>query len=137
MELINPKKAYQEGDHTIHSCQYHVVFTTKYRRPVLVGEIRNWLKELILEKCQELQAQILDVIIQPDFVHLLLEVPPKPGILKTVSQIKNYTAGVLRQAFPEISSRIPSLWTYQKFIASVGTVDLADIHHYLATQQGV
>ena len=38
--------------HTVYSLHYHFVFTTKYRKPALVGEIGHTLRDLIREICR-------------------------------------------------------------------------------------
>jgi len=137
MEIKNPHKEYHHGNHTVYSCQYHVVFTPKYRRSVLIGEIQNRLKELIFEKCKELNCIVLDYVIQPDHVHLLLDVDPSIGILKVVKSIKGYTSNILRKEFPELKKKLPSLWTRGKFISTVGNVRLDTIKKYIDDQKGV
>ena len=38
--------------HTVYSLHYHFVFTTKYRKPVLGGEVGHSLRDLIREICR-------------------------------------------------------------------------------------
>lgn len=104
---------------------------------MLVGAIKKRLGELIKGKCQELNTKMLDMVIRPDHVHLLLDADPSIGIYKIVAQIKNHTARVLRSEFPDLRSKLPSLWTHKKFIATVGVVDLKIIHQYLEDQKNV
>jgi len=137
MEFVNPTKEYRHEKHMIFSCQYHVVFTPKYRRSVLIGDIAKRLEILILEKCNELNAKVLDMVIQPDHVHLLLDVDPSIGIYSVISQIKGYTAKKLREEFPELKSKLPSLWTRGKFISTVGNVNLNVVRNYIESQKGV
>jgi putative transposase len=121
----------------VYSCQYHVVFCPKYRRPVLTGKIKERLKELILEKCKELNTEVLDMVIAPDHVHLLLDADPTIGINKIVAQIKGYTSNKLRNEFPELRRKLPTLWTRERFISTVGTVTLDVIRRYIDSQKGV
>ena len=137
MEFKQPMKEYHHDEHMVYSCQYHVVFCPKYRRQVLIGKIADRLQELIHEKCKELNCKILDMVIVPDHVHLLLDVDPRVGIYKTISQIKGYTSRRLRDEFPELKSKLPSLWTRGKFISTVGTVTLDVIRKYIDDQKGV
>jgi putative transposase len=92
MEIKNTAKEYRSDKHLVFSCQYHVIFCPKYRRNVLVGEIGQRLKELILEKQEEYGHVVLDMEVMPDHVHLLLDVNPKVGIYRVVSKIKGYTS---------------------------------------------
>jgi putative transposase len=51
--------------------------------------------------------------------------------------IKGYTSNVLRKEFPELKSRLPTLWTQSKFISSVGSVTLEVVKQYIEEQRGV
>jgi len=137
MEIVNKQKEYHHKEFIVYSCQYHVVFCTKYRRKVLVPPIDKRLKELILEKQSEYEYKVLDMEVMPDYVHLLIDIDPMKGVYHTVNEIKGYTSHVLREEFPELKSRIPTLWTHSKFISSVGVVTLEDVIRYIEEQRSV
>ena len=118
---------YKSNNNVIYSCKYHVVFCPKYRRPVLVDGVDDRLKELIKETCDQLNVEIIEMEIMPDHVHLLMEVDPQYGIHKAVKRIKGYSSRVLRQEFPWLRSRIPSLWTNSYFVSTVGGAPLSVI----------
>lgn len=136
MEIQNIAKGYRSGDHMIFSCQYHVIFCPKYRRPILKGEIESRLKELILEKQEKYDYKVLDMEVMLDHVHLLLDINPKMGVFYVVNQIKGYTSRVMRNEFPELKRRLPTLWTRSKFISSVGAVTLEAVKRYIEEQKG-
>ena len=54
--------------HTVYSLHYHFVFTTKYRKPVLTGEIGRSLRDLIREICRSEDIEILQGHVRPDHV---------------------------------------------------------------------
>jgi len=137
VEIHNNNKTYNTDNHIIYSCQYHVVFCPKYRRSVLVDGIDIRLKELIISKQEEYNYKILDMEVMPDHVHLLLDVNPKVGIFTIVNLIKGYTSHTLRQEFPSLKKRLPTLWTQSKFISSVGAVTLEVVKKYIENQKGV
>ena len=74
--------------------------------------------------------------IMPDHVHLILAVDPRVGVNKVVGQIKGRTAHALREEFPFMKSRLPSLWTRSRFISTVGSVSLAVVKQDIANQKG-
>ena len=76
----------------IYSCNYHVVFCPKYRRPVLVDGVDDRLKELIKESCDQLNVEIIEMEIMPDHVHLLMEVDPQYGIHKILESVMTVLA---------------------------------------------
>lgn len=137
MEIQNKNKKYKSSKHLVYSCQYHVIFCPKYRRKVLTGNIAERLKELVLEKQEEFQYEILDMEVMPDHVHLLIDVDPKIGVYSVVSKIKGYTSKQLREEFPELKKKLPTLWTHSKFISSVGSVTLDVVKRYIEEQKHV
>jgi len=136
MELVSPDKKYSTGHSIVYSCQYHIIFCPKYRRPVLRGEINTRFKGLLLEKQGVYGYRVVEMEVMPDHVHLLLDVDPRVGIQKVVAQIKGYTAHTLRAEFPSLVSRLPSLWTRSKFISTVGAVTLDVVKQYIEDQKG-
>ena len=102
---------YKSNTNVIYSCRYHVVWCPKYRRKVLLDAVVDRLKSLIRQIAEERQSEIIELEVMPDHVHLLVEVDPQYGIHKLVKQIKGQTSRVLRQEFPKIKSRLPTLWT--------------------------
>jgi len=136
MEVLNPNKQYNSDGMYIYSCQYHVIFSTKYRRNVLIDGVDLRLKELILEKQLEYGYKIIEMEIMPDHVHLLIDSNPKIGIYQQICKIKGYSSNILRKEFTWLKSRIPSLWTRSKFISTVGTVSLEVVKKYIEEQKG-
>ena len=136
MKISNKKRQYRTAGKTIYSCQYHIIWCTKYRRKVLDTQIQGRLKQLIREKQDEYGYHIREVETQRDHVHLLIEVPTMYSIDKIVGKIKGYTAKVLRAEYPSLKSRLPSLWTRSKFVSSCGSVTLEVIKDYVEVQSG-
>jgi putative transposase len=137
MELLQGPKPYHTDHSIVYSCQYHVIFCPKYRRPVLGDAIAARLKELVLAKQDEYGYTVLGMNVMPDHVHLLLDVDPRMGIASVVAKIKGYTSHELRAQFPWLRRRLPTLWTRSKFISSVGAVTLDVVQDYIASQKGV
>ncbi|KQB33873.1 MULTISPECIES: IS200/IS605 family transposase [Acidiplasma] len=137
MEITQYKKEYKSYDHLVFSCQYHVIFTPKYRRKVLVNGIDERLKELIIEKENDYGYKIIEMEVMPDHVHLLIDLKPRIDVIRCVNLIKGYTSHVLRDEFPVLRRKIPTLWTRSKFIASVGAVTLEVVEKYIEDQKKV
>lgn len=135
MEIQQREKKYESDGDFVFSCQYHVIFCPKYRRKVLTENIATRLKELVLSKQKEYKFNVLEAEIMPDHVHLIISVNPKEGIYRIVSKIKGYTSHELRNEFPELKSRLPTLWTNSRFISSVGSVSLAVVKKYIEDQK--
>ncbi|MDA8193325.1 MAG: IS200/IS605 family transposase [Thermaerobacter sp.] len=122
--------------HITFDCTYQVVFCPKYRRKVLVNGVDARLKDLLKDKARELQSDILEMEIMPDQVHLLIQCDPQFGIHRVVKQLKGYSSHVLRQEFPSLKRRLPSLWTNSYFVATVGVVQVDVVTRYIEDQKG-
>jgi putative transposase len=118
MNLEQSSKKYHANHSIVYNCQYHVILCPKYRRKVFYPPLDTRLQELILEKREAHGYRVLGMAVMPDHVHPL-DVNLHIGIAKIVGQIKGYTAHTLREAFPWLKKRLPSVWTRSKFISSV------------------
>ena len=136
MEFKQADKKYKSNFTTAYSCQYHVIFCPKCRRKVLTNGIDTRIKELILEKQEEYDYEIIDMEVMPDHVHLLIDCPARPGIDKVVGKIKGHTSHTIRKEFPWMKQRLPSLWTRSIFIATTGAVTMQAVQRYIANQKG-
>jgi REP-associated tyrosine transposase len=117
-------------------CAYHVVWCPKYRRRVIGGRMEQRLRQIIAEVVEEKGAWLVECETMPDRVHLLVEVDPQFGVHRLVKAIKGRSSRVLRQEFPWLCSRLPSLWTNSYFVATVGGAPLSVIKRYVETQKG-
>lgn len=126
---------YKSNKNVVFSCKYHVVWCPKYRRKCLVGEVEARLKELIEQTAAEINAEIFEMEIMPDHVHLLIEVDPQFGINKAIRHIKGVSSHALRTEFPSLKSRLPTLWTNSYFVSSVGGAPLEEIKKYIQNQK--
>ena len=120
----------------VYHIRYHFVWCPKYRRPVLVDAIASRLRELIHEKVAELGGSVLALEIQPDHVHLFVEMPPKWAPAQIAYRIKGYTSHVLRREFPKLRSRLPSLWSRSYYVGTAGEVSAETIRRYIEAQKG-
>jgi putative transposase len=121
--------------HATYNIHYHFVFCPKYRRPVLGRDVAKRLEELIREKAAELGGEVMNLTIQPDHVHLFCTFPPTIAPYQIMHGIKDYTAFVLRNDFPWLKSRLPSLWTRSYYVGTAGQVSVETIQHYLDEQK--
>ena len=128
---------YKSNRNVVYSCKYHVVWCPKYRRPILINGIDSHLKELIMDTCKRLCVDVIVMEIMPDHVHLLLEVDPQFGINKAVKQMKGYTSKTLREEYPHLKMKMPSLWTNSYFVSTVGGAPLSVIKQYIENQKNV
>ncbi|WP_371825517.1 IS200/IS605 family transposase [Pontibacillus sp. ALD_SL1] len=137
LEISTKEKGYKTSSHLTFSCQYHVIFCPKYRRKVLTGDVEARIKELFEEISNQYDFEIVELEVMPDHVHLLIDCSPRFGIMNCVTKLKGITSRKLRDEFPTLKSRIPTLWTRSAFISSVGSVSLEVVKKYIEEQKSV
>lgn len=128
---------YRTNNHIVYSCKYHVIWCPKYRRRVLDAPIDVRLKEIVQDVCDENRSELIEMEVMPDHVHLLVECDPQFGIHRLVRAIKGRSSRLLREEFPALKSRLPTLWTHSYFVATVGGAPLAVIKQYIDNQKNV
>lgn len=128
---------FRSNRNVVYRCHYHIVWCPKYRRSVLIDGVEVRLSEIVSDVCREKEAQIIELEIMPDHVHLLVSVDPQFGIHRLVKAIKGRSSRLLRQEFPFLKSRLPSLWTNSYFVTTVGGAPLAIVKKYIENQKYV
>ena len=129
-------RTYRRAAHTVYELHYHFVFSTKYRKPVLRGEVATELRDLIRLICRGNDIEILAGHVRPDHVHLLLSVPPNLAASRVMQAIKGKTSHHLlmnrRKLREEFWGR--HLWARGYFVCSSGNVTDEMIEEYVRTQ---
>ena len=128
---------YQRDEHRVHLLVYHLVWVPKRRKPVLVGDIAKDCRSLIEKKCIEKGWKVIELAIQPDHIHLFVQVWPDTPVSLVVKECKGVTSHELREKYPVPLKRLPSLWTRSYFAATAGNVSQETIQKYIAAQKGL
>jgi len=126
----------KSNQNIVYSCHYHVVFCPKYRRKVLVNGVDTRLKVLLRETIEKWGQELVECEIMPDHVHLLIGCDPQFGIHRLVKFVKGATSHQLRQEFPLLKKKLPSLWTNSYYCGTTGGVTLETIRKYVENQKG-
>ena len=124
----------RSNNNVVYRCAYHIVWCPKYRRPVLEGAVDARLKQIIRDVCAERECHIIELETMPDHVHLLVECDPQYGIHRLVKQVKGRSSRLLREEFPSLKRRLPTLWTNSYFVATVGGAPLEIVKQYVENQ---
>jgi putative transposase len=129
---------YRHGSHSVFEIHLHLVWVTKYRKPVLVGPVGRRARELIREICGTHDVHILKGHISKDHVHLLVSIPPKVTISRLVQRLKGKTAYRMLQEFAPLRREFwgRHLWARGYFCCSSGNVTDAVVAEYIANQGG-
>jgi putative transposase len=114
--------------------KYHLIWCPKYRRRVLVGGVDVRLKAIIADVASQVGAEVLEVEVMPDHVHLLAEVPPTLPLSEFMRLVKGRSSRLLRMEFPRLR-RLPVLWSPSWFVSTVGGAPLAVMRRYVENQK--
>jgi putative transposase len=134
---METSRAFRTGRHCVFGLHVHLVFVTKYRRSVLTDAAHETLRELFAKVCQDFEAVLVESNGEDDYVHLLIEYPPKVALSKLVNSLKGVSSRRLRQKHPEIAPRYYKgvLWSPSYFAASCGGAPLSIIRQYVENQR--
>ena len=106
MQLLTKQTEYKHQPSIVFRCDYHIIWCTKYRRPVLESPIAERLKFLIYEKQDEYGYEVLEVEIMPDHVHLVSGLSPQRAPNLIIGNIKRLGARA-PQGVPSIAKPAP------------------------------
>ena len=129
-------KEYRRGAHTVFEIHLHLVWTTKYRRPALTGEVALRVRDLIRESCSQQEVTIMKGHVAKDHLHLFVSIPPQVTISRLIQWLKGKTAYKLLGEFPHLQKQFwgRHLWARGYFCCSSGNVTDEVIAEYIANQ---
>ncbi len=127
---------YRQGSHTKFSIHLHVVWVTKYRKPILQKEIALYVRDVIREECQKMEVDILKGHVSKDHVHLMLSIPPQVTISRLVQQLKGKSSFKVFGKFEKVRKQYwgRHLWARGYFVRSSGNVTDDVIKAYIENQ---
>ena len=129
-------KYYRSGSHTRYDIKYHIVWITKYRKPVLTGDVALRLRELVREICMSEDVTILKGHISKDHVHIFVSAPPRLAVSKLVQRLKGKSSYKMLGEFALLKKQFwgRHLWARGYFVASSGNVTDEVILKYIEEQ---
>ena len=128
---------YSHARGCVYGLEYHLVWSTKYRRKVLSERIGARLGDLLAERSHQYQTRFMEFNWEEDHVHLLVSTHPYLDIPKFVQSLKGGTARILFSEFPEIRSKLwkGHLWNPSFFITTVSETTETQIQRYIQNQR--
>ena len=121
---------YHSTNKTVYSAKYHLIWCPKYHRRMLVSGVDERVKVII----GDVAAEVIEVEVMPDHVHLLAEVPPTVPLSRFVGLAKGRSSRLLRMEFPRLR-RLPVLWSPSWFVSTVGGAPLEVVRRYVENQK--
>lgn len=121
----------------VYNVSYHLIWCSKYRRKVLLGDVELRLKQLLEERSSENGWSLEKMEVMPDHVHVFIKATPSDSPAHIVSQLKGYTSFKLRDEFPHLKKRIPTLWTRSYYVETIGHISESIIIRYIEDQKKI
>lgn len=128
--------SFKLSDHAAYNLNYHFVWCPKYRRKVLTDNISKRLEELIQQKASKLNITIEAIEIMPDHVHLFISSSPLLAPHHIAAQFKGFTSHQLRKEFPELRTKLPTLWSRSYYVGACGHASESVVKMYIESQKG-
>lgn len=122
--------------HTKWECKYHIVWIPKYRWKKLYGEIRGYIGKEIRRLARCYGCEVLEGYIMPDHIHMLISIPPKVSVSRTMGYIKGKSAIYIAKQFRGRTRNFTgeNFWARGYYVATVGRDEKA-IREYIKQQE--
>jgi putative transposase len=119
--------------HTVSRMTVHLVWVTKYRYPVLQGDIQSRCRTLIMQICDTEDVSILKGVVSKDHVHMHIEYPTRLAISELMKRLKGRTSRLLQQEFPHLQKQYwgKHFWAIGYGAWSTGNITDEIIEKYL------
>ena len=127
---------YRKTSHAVYDIKLHLVWITKYRKPVLQGDVAIRLRDLIREICKSMDVEIIKGHVSKDHLHVLVSSPPNLAISKLMQSLKGKTSRKLLSEYRSLAKQFwgRHLWARGYFVASSGNVTDDVIAQYIEMQ---
>ena len=134
MSKKNLKPNVKRARTCIYNCNYHIFFSSEYRRKVLTAEVEKYIKKVLQEIAEEKGFEITMVKVgEQDHIHIFASAHPKIAPSCIVKMIKGITARKLFLKFPQLKKKLLKghLWNPSYYIETIGSIsgksiDLSD-----------
>ena len=126
-------KEYRKGSHTKFAIEIHLVWCTKYRKPILRGDIAVRFRAIAGQECSELRVEVLSGVVAKDHVHMLVSIPPQVAVSKLVQQVKGKSSYKLQREFRSLQKEYwrQKMRSRGYFACSTGNVSSEMIASYI------
>jgi putative transposase len=122
--------------HTRWDCQYHIVFTPKYRRKAIFGKIRSDIGKYLRRLCEYKGVEIVEANACSDHIHMLIKVPPKISISSLMGYLKGKSALMIFDAHANLKYNYGNrhFWAEGYYVSTVG-LNKNTIKKYIREQE--
>ena len=128
-------KRLQHSNTSVTNIGYHIIWCPKYRRKVLIGDIKDRLFQILPEIALNNQCTIESLEIMPDHVHVFLKGVPTLAIHQIIQRLKGISSNILKREFPKLKTQLPCLWTRSYYCETIGCISEDAVMKYIENQQ--
>lgn len=123
----------------VYNINYHFVWCPKYRKAVLVDEVKTYLEECLATIADAKGYTILELKVMPDHIHIFLSAPPQESPTGIVKVLKGVTGLRLFKAHPELRKTLwgGHIWSPSYYVGTAGVVSSETIQKYIQAQEGM
>lgn len=128
--------SYKSLAHSRYDCKYHIVFVPKFRKKILFGKIRKYLKGVFHELAKQRGCEIISGHMAADHVHMCISMPPKYAVSEVIGYMKGKSAIAVARQFAGKQQNFSgeNLWARGYAVSTVG-FDLEKVKDYIAHQE--
>ncbi len=129
---------YKKLSHVVYKCDYHIVWTPKYRYRVLFGEVKSLVENDTRMLCERKSVEVIELNVRIDHVHVMVSIPPKVSVSTLMGTLKGKLAIKLFKSYPKLKHKPywgNHFWSRGYFVTTVG-VDEEIIRRYVKYQEG-
>ena len=107
--------------HTRWNCKYHLVFTPKYRRKVIYGQLRRDIGKILRKLCEMKEVEIIEAHAMPDHIHMLVRIPPKLSVSGFMGFLKGRSAVIIHERHANLKYNYGnrSFWSKGYYVSTV------------------
>ncbi len=122
--------------HTKWFCRYHIVFCPKYRRKIVYNQYRESLRDIIRVLCKYKGVEIIEGHLMPDYVHLLVSIPPKLSVAQFMGYLKGKSALMMFDKHANLKYKFGNrhFWAEGYYVSTVG-INEATVVKYIREQE--
>ena len=128
---------YRKLTHVVYKCDYHIVFTPKYRFRILTGDVRTAVEQDLRQVCAWKEVEIDEMNVQVDHVHMVVSIPPRLSVSDFMGILKGKTAIRLFKSYPNLKKKPywgNHFWSRGYFVNTVG-INEEMIRRYVKYQE--
>ena len=113
---------YIHKSHNVTVLLYHLVFPAKYRRAVFDEQVDGVLTEVCLDIEKRYEIKFVEIGVDKDHVHFLVQSVPTYSVTKLVTMLKSLTAREVFKRCPHVKQKLwgGEFWSDGYFASTVG-----------------